>query len=89
MLSEKLDLLTVSPEAKSELRNTLSTVGAYRIAMGEAHFDAVAGAIVAGRPQVDVDFTWRGALGNVGKLFLELVEARWEIAEAVVRLLQS
>ena len=78
LLSEKLDALTVSLEAKLHLRNTLSTVGAYRVAMGEPHFDSVTGGIVAGRPPANVDFTWRGALGLVGKMFLEFLEARCE-----------
>ena len=76
LLSEKLDTLTVSLEVKSVLRDTLSTAGAYRLAMGQPHFDAVTGAIVKGRPPEQVDFTWREALGIVGTMFLEFLEAR-------------
>jgi hypothetical protein len=75
LLSEKLDALAVSLEVKSILRVTLSTVGAYRLAMGQPYFDAVTGAIVEGKPSAQVDLTWRGALGTVGKMFLEFLEA--------------
>ena len=75
LLSERLDTLTVCPDVKSILRTKLSTVGAYRLAMGEPHFDAVAGAMKEGKPTDQIDFTWRGALGVVGKMFLELLEA--------------
>lgn len=76
LLSEKLETLTVSLDVKSILRETLSTVEGYRKAMGDPHFCGAAGAIVDGRPAEQVDFTWRGALGIVGMLFLELFEAR-------------
>lgn len=75
LLSEKLDTLTLGPDIKAILRATLSTVGAYRLAMGEPHYDAVTGAIVEGKPSEQVDFTWRGALGALGKMFLEFLEA--------------
>lgn len=76
LLSEKLDMMTMSPDVKDVLRATLSTVGAYRQAMGEPHYDAVAGAIVEGKSSEHIDLTWRGTLGVLGKMFLEFFEAR-------------
>ena len=79
LLSEKLDTLTVCTNVKAILRATLSTVGAYRLAMGEPHLDTIAGAILESKPTEQIDITWRGALGVVGKMFLELVEAGCKI----------
>lgn len=75
LLTERLNALAIPVDVKTILRETLSTVGAYRLAMGEPHYDAVSGSIVAGRSSEQVDFTWRGALGILGSLFLEFVEA--------------
>lgn len=76
LLSEKLDTLTLGSDIKAIIRATLSTVGTYRLAMGEPHYDTVTGAIVEGKPTEQVDFTWRGALGGLGMMFLEFLEAR-------------
>ena len=75
LLSEKPDTLTVALDVKSIIRAALSTVGAYRLLMGEKHFDAITGDILDAQSPDQVDFTWRGALGIVGKMFLEFVEA--------------
>ena len=65
----------MSVEVKTALRDNLSSVAAYRLAMGEPHFDDKTGAVRAGKPLDMVDMTWRGTLGILGKMVLEFVEA--------------
>jgi hypothetical protein len=75
VLTEKLELLALSVEVKAALRGTLSSVAAYRLAMGEPHYDDQTGTIRPGKPLDLIDMTWRGTLGILGKMCLEFVEA--------------
>lgn len=75
VLTDKLELLALSFEVKAALRETLSSAAAYRSAMGEPHVDDQTGAIRHGKPSDQVDLTWRSALGILGNLCLEFVEA--------------
>ncbi len=74
LLTERMESLAISAEAKSVLRTTLSTVGTYRSAMGMPYYDTAAGIIVGAKSSADVDLTWIGALGIVGGLFLAFFE---------------
>jgi len=75
VLTDKLEPLALSIEVKAALRGRLSSVAAYRSAMGEPHDDDQTGTILDGKPSDHVDMTWRGALGILGKMILEFVEA--------------
>ena len=79
LLTEKLEMLTVSVEVKSMLRDMLSTVAAYRSGMGEPHFNPDTGTVVLGVMPDQMDLTWRGAVGLLGKMFLEFVEAGYQV----------
>ena len=78
-LTDKLEQLALSLEVKSALRTILSSVASYRSAMGEPHFDDKTGVIWLGKPFDQVDLTWRGTLGILGRMFLELFEAGQQI----------
>lgn len=75
LLTDKLELLPLTVAVKAALRATLLSAAAYRAAMGEPHFDDQTGTVRDGKPADQVDLTWRGTLGILGKMFLELVEA--------------
>ena len=75
ILTDKLQLLEMPDKVKAVLRATLSSVAAYRSAMGELHFDDQTGNIQEGNPSDQVDLSWRVAPGIVGNMFLELAEA--------------
>ena len=77
--NEKLEMLTVSVEVKSMLRDMLSTVAAYRSGMGKPHFNPDTGTIVLAQTPDETDLTWRGAVGHLGKMFLEFVEAGYQV----------
>ena len=78
-LTDKLEQLALSLEVKSALRTILSSVASYRSAMGEPHFDDKTGVIRLGKPFDQVDLTWRGTMGILGRMFLELFEAGRQI----------
>jgi hypothetical protein len=75
LLFQKMDTLTLAVDIKTIIRETVSTVDKYRSAMGEPHYDPKTATIVDGKPVDTVDLTWRGALGILGRMFLELLEA--------------
>ena len=78
-LTDKLEQLALSLEVKAALRTILSSVASYRSAMGEPHFDDTTGVIRLGKPVDQVDLTWRGTMGILGRMFLELFEAGRQI----------
>ena len=71
-LTDKLEQLALSLEVKAALRTILSSVASYRSAMGEPHFDDTTGVIRLGKPVDQVDLTWRGTMGIIGRMCLEL-----------------
>lgn len=63
LLHEKIEVLGLPASAKLAIRNSMSSVAAYRRAFG--HRDAV-----------QVDLTWFGALPQAGQHLIRLIEAR-------------